>query len=334
MSYYYDYKNKCIYLGSNEKSLFKDLEMEKIKLELAIMQIENFYKQKEKVSVDKNISKSIVCDGAFLSCPLAETKTITPNGEVIETFNLPKDFPAIRLNIPKEHHVFLMKKDPVATERDIENDNFEPLPGVYCSYDHEKCSIKSSKKYWSKLSKTEVNGYNLLLQQSELICQHGGEAKLKIVQNGQDIHISNAGIEKFFPPTARKIIKIGSGALAIFVTIVTPIPGDEEAAVGVTFGEATIKFLKYKGWGVFSGTRTIINEVTGYDILQKPAQAAIGEEKGEILTVSIDFIDTMKGLSDLSNDISELTSNIGKKNEVLAEINENNERIHDIKNTD
>ena len=47
----------------------------------------------------------------------------------------------IRLNIPKEHHVFLMKKDPVATERDIENDNFEPLPGVYCSYDHEKCSI-------------------------------------------------------------------------------------------------------------------------------------------------------------------------------------------------
>ena len=334
MPYYYDYKNKCIYLGSNEKSLFKDLEMEKIKLELAIMQIENFYKQKEKVSVDKNISKSIVCDGAFLSCPLAETKTITPNGEVIETFNLPKDFPAIRLNIPKEHHVFLMKKDPVATERDIENDNFEPLPGVYCSYDHEKCSIKSSKKYWSKLSKTEVNGYNLLLQQSELICQHGGEAKLKIVQNGQDIHISNAGIEKFFPPTARKIIKIGSGALAIFVTIVTPIPGDEEAAVGVTFGEATIKFLKYKGWGVFSGTRTIINEVTGYDILQKPAQAAIGEEKGEILTVSIDFIDTMKGLSDLSNDISELTSNIGKKNEVLAEINENNERIHDIKNTD
>ena len=164
MSYYYDYKNKCIYLGSNEKSLFKDLEMEKIKLELAIMQIENFYKQKEKVSVDKNISKSIVCDGAFLSCPLAETKTITPNGEVIETFNLPKDFPAIRLNIPKEHHVFLMKKDPVATERDIENNNFEPLPGVYCSYDHEKCSIKSSKKYWSKLSKTEVNGYNLLLQ--------------------------------------------------------------------------------------------------------------------------------------------------------------------------
>ena len=332
MPYYYDYKNKCIYLGSNEKSLFKDLEMEKIKLELAIMQIENFYKQKEKVSVDKNISKSIVCDGAFLSCPLAETKTITPNGEVIRTFNLPKDFPAIRLNIPKEHHVFLMKKDPVATERDIENDNFEPLPGVYCSYDHEKCSIKSSKKYWSKLSKTEVNGYNLLLQQSELICQHGGEAKLKIVQNGQDIHISNAGIEKFFPPTVRKSIKIGSGALAIFVTIATPTPGDEAAAVGVT-GEATIKFLKYKGWGVFSGTRTIINEVTGYDILQKPAQAAIGEEKGEILTVSIDFIDTMKGLSDLSNDISELTSNIGKKNEVLEEINENNERIHDIKKT-
>jgi len=28
-------------------------------------------------------------------------------------------------------------------ERDIENYNFEPLPGVYCSYDHEKCSIKS-----------------------------------------------------------------------------------------------------------------------------------------------------------------------------------------------
>ena len=55
MPYYYDYKNKCIYLGSNEKSLFKDLEMEKIKLELAIMQIENFYKQKEKVSVDKYI---------------------------------------------------------------------------------------------------------------------------------------------------------------------------------------------------------------------------------------------------------------------------------------
>ena len=61
---------------------------------------------------DLDISKSIVCDGAFLSCPLAETKTITPNGEVIRTFNLPKDFPAIRLNIPKEHHVFLMKKDP------------------------------------------------------------------------------------------------------------------------------------------------------------------------------------------------------------------------------
>ena len=41
----------------------------------------------------------------------------------------------------------------------------------------------------------------------------------------------------------------------------------------------------------------------------------------------------MKGLSDLSNDISELTSNIGKKNEVLAEINENNGKIQDIKKT-
>ena len=67
--------------------------------------------------------------------------------------------------------------------------------------------------------------------------------------------------------------------------------------------------------------------------MQKLSQAAIGEEKGEILTVSIDFIDTMKGLSDLSNDISELTSNIGKKNEVLAEINENNGKIQDIKKT-
>ena len=227
-------------------------------------------REKQRIPVDKNIAKSIVCDGAKLYCPKAEIKIFAPE-DVVETITTPpEDLPMIELIVPEEHHVFLMKKDPVATTRDIEPDNFNPAPGIYCSYDHEKCNIKEANKYWEKVAKTEVNGYELLLKQSQLICTHCPGAKLKFVSNGQDIHIANSGIEKFFSPTIRKTIKIGGGALAIIGTLATPIPGDEEAAAGLTL-EGTIQFLKYKGWGMFGGTRTIVNEITGYDILNQIA---------------------------------------------------------------
>lgn len=333
MRFYYDNGKQCVInfeiIESPESAKKREYEDFQRMMESTREEIRR--REKQRIPVDKNIAKSIVCDGAKLYCPKAEIKIFAPE-DVVETITTPpEDLPMIELIVPEEHHVFLMKKDPVATTRDIEPDNFNPAPGIYCSYDHEKCNIKEANKYWEKVAKTEVNGYELLLKQSQLICTHCPGAKLKFVSNGQDIHIANSGIEKFFSPTIRKTIKIGGGALAIIGTLATPIPGDEEAAAGLTL-EGTIQFLKYKGWGMFGGTRTIVNEITGYDILKNPIKSAIGEDTGEVVRNTIDFVDTAHSLYKLPEEVGELADNIGKGNQIATEITKNEEFIQNIKN--
>ena len=167
MRFYYDNGKQCVInfeiIESPESAKKREYEDFQRMMESTREEIRR--REKQRIPVDKNIAKSIVCDGAKLYCPKAEIKIFAPE-DVVETITTPpEDLPMIELIVPEEHHVFLMKKDPVATTRDIEPDNFNPAPGIYCSYDHEKCNIKEANKYWEKVAKTEVNGYELLLKQ-------------------------------------------------------------------------------------------------------------------------------------------------------------------------
>ena len=71
-----------------------------------------------------------------------------------EIFNGPKDS-MIELKIPEEHYVFLMQKDPVATERDIEPINFKPFKRLMCTSrgKFEECKIKEVKNIEKKFLK-------------------------------------------------------------------------------------------------------------------------------------------------------------------------------------
>ena len=348
--YYYDDGKQCILLEPQKgKPIITDPEKLKYQqykeFEERFEQIHAYFQEREnsRIPVDKNISKSIVCDGAYLTCPYGKQYILDSSGKPTnrEIFNGPKD-PMIELKIPEEHHVFLMRKDPIATERDIESINFKPFKGLMCTGGgkFEKCKIKEVKKYWEKVSKTKVNGYELLLQESELICTNCPGARLTFVDNGQDTNIKNVGFDKFFSPTTRKVTKVAlvTGGLVLAVmSIGDELAGIKEAGgfIEVVATQGIRKGLSNFGssrWGGFQSARAFISEITGFDMLKAPSKALIGEEKAETFVDMIDIGETFHTVIKLPDAISEVADNLGTKNKLQKEFNQNNKTIESIKN--
>ena len=104
-------------------------EWEKIKKErekIEEKEKEKFQKILEdagKEIISKEFSKTLVCDGAVLSCPMATFEFNEPSveeagyGYMPESFSYPQD-KMIEFLVP-EPHVFLMGKDPIGTVENI-----------------------------------------------------------------------------------------------------------------------------------------------------------------------------------------------------------------------
>ena len=113
MRFYYDNGKQCVInfeiIESPESAKKREYEDFQRMMESTREEIRR--REKQRIPVDKNIAKSIVCDGAKLYCPKAEIKIFAPE-DVVETITTPpEDLPMIELIVPEEHHVFLMKKE-------------------------------------------------------------------------------------------------------------------------------------------------------------------------------------------------------------------------------
>ena len=302
--------------------------------------------------ISKEFSKTLVCDGAVLSCPMATFEFNEPSveeagyGYMPESFGYPQD-KMIEFLVP-DPHVFLMGKDPIGTVENIKPENFEPDPHLFCKKTNKPCDIKNKAFIWLNYAKElKINGNYALLKESVLKCKNCPSANITFTDNGQDQEIKNAEMTKFFSnfgwnPTTKKVTKSimpaiqickGIGIMSLGISSIIMSEG-VLAPIGVPVtGIGSVD--------VFDGTRDLGEIWFRKDILFEGSKGIISfmgvndeksEEYAEYIVGGYETVMFLKGIKELAGDIESATSTFAKNADIIddnREIEKEIERINE-----
>ncbi|WP_169720584.1 PAAR-like protein [Leptotrichia trevisanii] len=278
--------------------------------------------------VPKDHIKTLVCDGAVLTCPQGYFNYPAPRfdeNHIVKPSSLssPKR-DMIKFLVPNPH-VFLMGLDPVGTDIHVLSENFEPDPILYCKKLSGPCKIKENKKKWIKTSTgLVVNGSSTILKSSNLICNcNGEEILLDVIDNGQNSEITKAWIEKILrnigiTPSDRRFvgmaITIGEGVISINLII-----SGVFAPAGTAMMTRIARGLK--------GTYDLLNNARDFNILLTGKDPVVELTHGYISEGVMNRYDLFGSISSSADLV------IGMKNIVGNEISRFNFYKNDIQET-
>lgn len=272
-------------------NMMKESE-EKYKLEK--IRKEKEYKReledKGRKKIEKNFSKTLVCNGAILKCPNGYIETVF--ADITEAgYGYNPDIPDPKTEVIEflvtEPKAFLMGIDPIGSTKDVTPQNFKPNPDLRCKLDGNPCKIKEKAYAWLNTSKTLINGFQALTKNSNLICTNQNQCTLLWVEdNGQNPEIKNAKWEAFLvnqlglTPTTRDVIGLvysvvetGTGIILIFTGV--------GSGAGVT--------IIVGGFHTFNGIRDFGKISLNKDILYNLSKGIVAEDSANLIVESYDF---------------------------------------------
>ncbi|ACV38797.1 PAAR-like protein [Leptotrichia buccalis] len=226
-----------------------------------------------RVPVAKGDESTIICDGATMKCSMGIFGSMVQ--DISSKIVLMKpDFSAtnedevndmITFKVPKAK-VYLMGIDAAGTTVDLKPENFEIKPGLNCAANCGKpCELKNHILGWVNFSDDVIiDGANVLIKGSRLVCGIFPDAKITFTDNGQDPEIEEAKWDKIFSPfgwnpAGKKVVKSIYPTFSIGSGIIEIIDGNVVAG----------------GYSVFSGGRDLVNIWTGEDILLNMGKGTI-----------------------------------------------------------
>ena len=218
-------------------------------------------------SLTKEEADTMVCDGAILVCSHGFYPELeTPGAHIDFSKNYTN---SIVLKVPDYMAgTFLMGKDGAATTFCVQSNNFKVNPNLQCRKGG-KCILYNMANEWTNTSKTVIlDGFSALTKDSVLTCKNCPEARISIVDNGQDIEIIGAGWEKWLvdhkiTPELRRDVSRGFRLFQV-------IGGGAEFLGGI--------FLLVTGTGTLAG---IVTMADGIRNISDGLRSAIQEETGE-----------------------------------------------------
>lgn len=250
----------------------------------------------KKVDQDENIlilekkdADTMVCDGATLKCShafydLPESDIYSAGYDYVSPAFGVSYHNSIILKVPDYMvGIFLMGKDGTATTYCVHPENFVVDPELQCRKGG-KCILNKMANEWKNVSPILLDGYNALTKDSILTCKNCIDAQITILDNGQDIELKGAEMEKMLidfgiTPEIRQLIGTGIALYEIVTGVKLIIKGGVLCftGVGIPMGMATI------GSGMIltlDGVRSINTIFTGEDIYVKQL-SVIGVRKEE-----------------------------------------------------
>ena len=218
-------------------------------------------------SLTKEEADTMVCDGAILVCSHGFYPELeTPGAHIDFSKNYTN---SIVLKVPDYMAgTFLMGKDGAATTFCVQSNNFKVNPNLQCRKGG-KCILYNMANEWTNTSKTVIlDGFSALTKDSVLTCKNCPEARISIVDNGQDIEIIGARWEKWLvdhkiTPELRRDVSRGFRLFQV-------IGGGAEFLGGT--------FLLVTGTGTLAGIGTMADGIRN---ISDGLRSAIQEETGE-----------------------------------------------------
>ena len=226
-----------------------------------------------RIPIQKGDDCTIICDGATMKCSMGIFGSMVQ--DISSKIVLMKpDFSAtnedevndmITFKVPKAK-VYLMGIDAAGTTADLKPENFEIKSGLNCAANCGKpCELKNHILGWVNFSDDVIiDGANVLIKGSRLVCGIFPDAKITFTDNGQDLEIEEAKWDKIFSPfgwnpAGKKVVKSIYPTFSIGSGIIEIIDGNVIAG----------------GYSVFSGGRDLGNVWTGEDILLNMSKGTI-----------------------------------------------------------